>query len=41
MWASFVVFGKNWMVKTESVMLLSQNDKNELLKGTNTCTYIF
>ena len=29
------------MVKNESVMLLPQNGKNELLKGANTCTYRF
>ena len=29
------------MVKNESVTLLSQNGKNELLKGANTCTYRF
>ena len=29
----FVIFDKNWMVKNLSVMLLSQNGKNELLKG--------
>ena len=27
------------MVKNESVMLLSQNGKSELLKGACTCTY--
>ena len=35
------VLVKNRMVKNESVMLLSQNGKNELLKGGNTCTYRF
>ena len=29
------------MVKNESVMLPSQNSKNGLLKGANTCTYRF
>ena len=29
------------MVKNESLILLSQNGKNELLKGANTCTYRF
>ena len=35
----FIVFGKERMAKNESVMLLSQNDKNEWLKGASTCTY--
>ena len=29
------------MVKNESVMIISQNGKDELLKGANTCTYRF
>ena len=29
------------MVKNQSVMLPSQNGKNEILKGANTCTYRF
>ena len=35
----FIVFYNNWMVKSESVMLLSQNCRNEILKGVNSCTY--
>ena len=35
----FHSFFLNWRVKNESVILLSQNGKNELLKGANTCTY--
>ena len=37
----FLVFVKNWMVINEYVLLLSQNGKNELLIGANTCTYRF
>ena len=37
----FIVFVQNLMVRNESVLLPSQNGKNELLKGANTCTYTF
>ena len=34
-------FVQNWMVRNEYVLLLSQNGRNEILKGANTCTYRF
>ena len=37
----FIVFVKDSMVKNDYVMLLSQNGRNEILKGANTCTYRF
>ena len=32
---------KTETVRNESVLLLSQNGRNEILKGANTCTYRF
>ena len=29
------------MIKNDSAMLLLQNGQSEVLKGENTCTYIF
>ena len=34
----FHIFFQNWMVRNESVLLLSQNGNNEILRGAKTCT---